>query len=290
MLERAIRSVLSQDYERFEIVVVDDNGSDGPDSDHVAGVVAAIGDGRVRVVRNEVNLGGAEARNVGIQIARGSYVAFLDDDDEYEQGKLSLSMERFKQDESGRVAVVCGWATSVYDNGATFLNDSVHEGCCLDELLETRCIAATSQWVCRKSALLKVGGFTKAPAKQDSILMLKLLSAGYEVACIQRSLSRYYEHSGGRISGTSKTIEGERVLQELGRRLYGYFDKTTIDRIEYSYEARLSVLYFACGDYGKCWEYVVRAHSHDCASLARDVFISFSRIAKASALKRLKRS
>lgn len=289
MLERALRSVLSQDYGSFEVIVVDDNGSESSDSEFVTGVVASIGDDRVRVVRNKENLGGAEARNEGIRASCGEFVAFLDDDDAYEQGKLSISMRPFGEDEDARIAVVYGWATSVYDDGTTFVNDGVYEGCCIDKLLETRCIAATSQWVCRKSALLKVGGFTKTPAKQDSILMLKLLSAGYEVACIRQSLSLYYEHSGGRISGTHKTIEGERLLQEMGRKVYDRLDDETIERIEYAYEARLSVLYFEDGNYEEFRKHASRARSYVHASMFNDVYVPVIRLAKAKVAKKFTR-
>lgn len=290
MLERALRSVLSQDYDPFEVVVVDDNGLGSPDSEFVTEVVSSIKDDRVRVVRNKSNLGGSEARNEGIRASHGEFVAFLDDDDAYEKGKLSISMNRFNYDEDKKIAVVYGWATSVYDDGATFVNDGVYEGCCIDKLLETRCIAATSQWVCRRSALLEVGGFTETPAKQDSILMLKLLSAGYEVACIKQSLSLYFEHSGGRISGTRKTIEGERLLQEMGREVYSRFDGETIERIEYAYEARLSVLYFAIGNIKAFRSHAARARSYGCASMFNDVYVPVARLVKASATKRIKRS
>lgn len=259
MLKRAISSALYQSYNPIEVIVVDDNGVGSSDSAHVSEIVSCLRDPRVRLICNEVNLGGAEARNVGICAAKGSYVAFLDDDDEYEPDKLALSMARFESEHRENLAIVYGFATSVYEDGSTFLNDGDCEGWCPEKLLETRCLAATSQWVCLKNALKAVGGFVDAPAKQDSILMLKLFKAGYEVACVRASLSLYHEHSQGRISGSKKTIEGERILQELGRTFYDHFSQEEIDQIEFYYETRMAILYFSSGGYAKSLKYLCSA-------------------------------
>ena len=75
MLETAIRSVLDQTCQDFEIVVVDDGSKDDPGS-----VVARLGDPRITFIRQE-NAGGGAARNRAIDAARGLYIAPLDSDD-----------------------------------------------------------------------------------------------------------------------------------------------------------------------------------------------------------------
>src|SRR3990167_9420175 len=82
LLERALRSALDQTYDNLEIIVVDDASSDDtPD------VVKTVQDERVRYIRHETNRGGSAARNTGIRIATGEFIAFLDDDDEWESIK-----------------------------------------------------------------------------------------------------------------------------------------------------------------------------------------------------------
>jgi glycosyltransferase involved in cell wall biosynthesis len=83
LLRRALASVLAQTCGDFEIVVVDDGSADNPKA-----VVDAAADARVRCLRQE-NRGGGAARNAGIDAARGSFVAFLDSDDEYLPGHLA---------------------------------------------------------------------------------------------------------------------------------------------------------------------------------------------------------
>jgi glycosyltransferase involved in cell wall biosynthesis len=74
-LKEAVASVQSQTCQDFEIVVVDDGSRDDP-----AAVVAAIGDPRIRLFRQE-NAGGSAARNRAIDEARGRFIAPLDSDD-----------------------------------------------------------------------------------------------------------------------------------------------------------------------------------------------------------------
>jgi len=81
-LARAIDSVLAQDHPAHEIIVVDDGSTD--DSRRVA---AAFGD-RIRFVR-QPNGGVSSARNHGVRIATGDWIAFLDADDVYLPGRLS---------------------------------------------------------------------------------------------------------------------------------------------------------------------------------------------------------
>jgi glycosyltransferase involved in cell wall biosynthesis len=74
-LGEALRSVLAQTDQDFEIIVVDDGSKDDPLS-----VVKALDDSRIRFVR-QPNRGGGAARNTGIDLARGQFIAFLDSDD-----------------------------------------------------------------------------------------------------------------------------------------------------------------------------------------------------------------
>ena len=78
-----LRSVLSQTFQDFEIVVVDDGSVDG--SCHA---VEALHDPRILLIRQK-NSGPQAARNAGIDAARGRYLAFLDSDDLFVEQKLS---------------------------------------------------------------------------------------------------------------------------------------------------------------------------------------------------------
>jgi glycosyltransferase involved in cell wall biosynthesis len=86
MLQEAVDSVLCQDFEDFELIVVDDGSTDG-----TAEEMRRYG-GRVRCLRHSKNRGVSATRNKGILYARGKYVAFLDSDDLWVKGKLKLQV------------------------------------------------------------------------------------------------------------------------------------------------------------------------------------------------------
>lgn len=98
-IAEAARSVLAQSVRDLELLVVDDGSADA-----TASVVERLGDPRVRVVRNERSLGLAGALNVGLDEARGTYVARMDADDLALPGWLDRLLVRMRS--LPRVAVV----------------------------------------------------------------------------------------------------------------------------------------------------------------------------------------
>lgn len=84
LLLKAVASVLGQEFERFEAIVV----MDGEDA-RTREALDVFNDARLSVIELAVSVGGAEARNAGVRAAAGRWVAFLDDDDEWLPHKLS---------------------------------------------------------------------------------------------------------------------------------------------------------------------------------------------------------
>jgi glycosyltransferase involved in cell wall biosynthesis len=85
---RAVESVLSQTMTELECVVV----VDGPDP-ATCEALARITDSRLKVLTLEQNVGGCEARNIGIRAARGEWIALLDDDDEWLPHRLETQLD-----------------------------------------------------------------------------------------------------------------------------------------------------------------------------------------------------
>ena len=88
LLMRAVTSVLAQSMSDLEVVVV----VDAPICLETTQLLSDIADRRLRFIQNPRSLGSAGARNVGIKAARGEWIAFLDDDDEWLRDKLELQL------------------------------------------------------------------------------------------------------------------------------------------------------------------------------------------------------
>jgi glycosyltransferase involved in cell wall biosynthesis len=80
-----VKSALSQTYSPIEVIVV----VDGPDEATVR-TLSEVNDSRLRTVALAANVGPADARNAGVDEAQGSWIAFLDDDDEWLPHKLDI--------------------------------------------------------------------------------------------------------------------------------------------------------------------------------------------------------
>jgi glycosyltransferase involved in cell wall biosynthesis len=90
LLERAVRSALGQTLGEIEVIVV----IDGEDPATAFAVSQwASEDPRLRIIELPVQLGGSDARNRGVEAARGEWIAFLDDDDEWLPGKLAAQLD-----------------------------------------------------------------------------------------------------------------------------------------------------------------------------------------------------
>ena len=108
LLPRAVNSVFDQTYEDYELIIVDDCSTDSTPE-----VVQSFTDSRIRSVRHDENVGLPGSRNTGIRLARGEYVAFLDDDDECLPNRLELQSAAL--DTNLSAGLVYGWIEEMND-------------------------------------------------------------------------------------------------------------------------------------------------------------------------------
>lgn len=89
-LERCINSILKQDYDNYEILIIDDNNSESSHREETEKLIHKINRlDKIKYIKHEKNLGACAARNTGIKNSKGKYICFLDDDDEWQKNKLS---------------------------------------------------------------------------------------------------------------------------------------------------------------------------------------------------------
>ena len=92
LLERAIKSVMAQSFQNFEIIIVDDNSIE-----NIEPMIEKFKDNRIKYYKHLNNFGPAVARNTGIKNSVGDLLAFLDDDDEWFPNKLEAQVEKFSE-------------------------------------------------------------------------------------------------------------------------------------------------------------------------------------------------
>ncbi len=111
-LKTAVESILSQSLTDFELILVDDGSTDG--SSEVCDKYASK-DSRV-VVIHQSNGGICNARNKGLEIAKGEYIAFCDHDDEYLPGLLEENYQKAKESGADIVKFGSHWELKRGDN------------------------------------------------------------------------------------------------------------------------------------------------------------------------------
>ena len=92
-IHKAVESILNQSYSNIELVLIDDCGNDGS----IELVKEEFNDERIKYYHNERNRGIAYSRNRGLDVAKGDYIAFMDDDDIAPLDRLKLEMEFLHQ-------------------------------------------------------------------------------------------------------------------------------------------------------------------------------------------------
>ena len=170
----AIRSVLNQDYfkrraaaHRLELLVIDD----GSDDDTAEGV-RSFGD-RVAYHRFP-HRGVSPARNAGLELARGEFIAFLDSDDLWKKKKISIQMEFM---EANPEAVAC-YTEEVWMRRGEHLNPREkhrkHTGWIFDKVLPL-CLLSLSSCLFRKKVFEELGCFDEElPACEDYDFSIRL--------------------------------------------------------------------------------------------------------------------
>lgn len=101
-LKRAVRSVLNQSYDNIECIVINDASDDGTKE-----WLDTLTSSEIKIVNLDKSFGGNHARNIGIKISRGYYIAFLDDDDFWLPSKIEIQMNALFSHPEVKIAT-CG--------------------------------------------------------------------------------------------------------------------------------------------------------------------------------------
>ena len=189
-IEAAIRSVISQTFTDWELIVIDDGSSDS--TREIIDRLAAE-DSRILSLPNEKNMGVAATRNRGIDISRGSYIALLDSDDVWREEKLERQLERLC--ETGADLGYCSYAIIDAGGKKAKKDYTVPERVDLRGLLKENCIGCSTVLLSRKA--LGERRFLTDYFHEDYVLWLDLLTDGVSAAGCVGTLAewRYFRNS-----------------------------------------------------------------------------------------------
>ena len=175
--ERALRSVLGQTRPCREVILVDDASPDP-----FVLPPALVGDPRIKLVRHTSNKGAAAARNAGVALAQGPWIAFLDSDDFWLSDKLQRQLDFVAADQSAREDRLVSYATGfVLKRGGVGGGRALVpvESASLEDFASACWFCPGSTLVFHKEAASTVGPFDEALARlEDQDWFLRLGLAG----------------------------------------------------------------------------------------------------------------
>lgn len=211
LLERLLDSIAVQTWQDFEIIVVDDAS---PNMDDYRQLIASKTKRwpALQYVRLQANSGAPAARNEGIRRARGTWVALVDDDDEWLPRKLELQM-KIAAGAPEAVGLIYGW-TRVVDGAGRVLNDSrpMIEGMAVKDIFNTNFIMSPSVMV-RRSVFDKVGMFDETlPSCQDWDMWARVLAGGYECRVVKELIAVYHRHGQSSIGLSARAKDGYQIF------------------------------------------------------------------------------
>lgn len=199
-IEEAIRSVLGQSVSDLELIIIDDCSTDAtPD------IICRLAgeDSRILPLVNEHNMGVARTRNRGLDLSRGSFVAFIDSDDVWEPQKLEQQIQLAES--SGADIVYCSYS----------IIDTTGKPCCKDfivppdtnfkESLYTSVISCSTA-LFRRATTHKYR-FPTDLYHEDLALWLDMLGNGLKACGVTEPLAAYRLTASGRASNKLNTVK-----------------------------------------------------------------------------------
>lgn len=199
-----VQSVLNQSYSNLEIIIVDDYSSDDS-RDTIMSLMKK--DSRIKKIFLESNKGANYCRNIGVSVAEGEYIAFLDSDDEFEENKIEVQvncMEKMNE----QVGIIF---TNISVNGKAIgkmENQKVH----LNKIMFRNELGGFSTVFLKKTVFNEIGGLDEdLKSCQDWEFYLRVLSK-YDGYYISLPLVKYFLQEDSISKNLDKVIKGHKIV------------------------------------------------------------------------------
>lgn len=259
LVTRSIESVLRQTFKKYEIIVIDDGSRD-----NTGEMLRERYGKQIVYIGKDKNQGLSAARNTGIVVARGKYLALLDDDDEWLPEKLELQISRMEADASLGI---------VYCNGCTIneKDELIGEirgfarGAILNSVLSYNCVGPPSGVLIRKDVLAQTGYFDeKLCALEDWDLWIRVAQL-YAVDFVDRCLVNYRVHADNMSKNVKVMRNATFTVLDKYRPLLGgeNGNESRRNAVYSSHCVNFAWKEYTAGDMAAFTELMVRALEHD---------------------------
>ena len=245
-LKVALESLAKQNFEDFEIVLVDDNGLEEWNK-KVEKIVLEIFEKSpqitLRHIVNNPNQGSAKARNIGIAKAQGEFVTFLDDDDVYLPLKLKNQVE-FMQETGSDYSIT---NLELFNEADVLIEKRVRsyiKETDFQNLFKYHFmyhLTGTDTMMFKKDYLNLIGGFDPIDVGDEFYLMKKAIDGGGKFGYLNCCDVKAYVHNGDEgLSGGQGKIDGENQLFNFKKKSFEKMDKQTVRYIKMRHFAVLA--------------------------------------------------
>lgn len=241
---RALDSILGQTYSNLEVLVVNDNvlGSEYDVATESALTDIQKNDSRLRVVHTSGQTGGGAARNFACRQAKGEYLAFLDDDDEFLPDKVETQLAFMLENDLDMSWQDVSW----YDDDGNLVehrrldhcDDFSREGLLRAHLLTP--ISPTAIYMLKRSLFDKTEGFGEVATGQDWWLMLRCIEADAKIGYMPEVHVHQILHQGERLSLGANKIAGEEARHKVVETYFPMLSKKDVRYIEFRHNAVLA--------------------------------------------------
>lgn len=204
-IEKAIRSVMAQTVEDWELLVLDDGSND--DTCTIVERLMAQ-EPRISLLRNERNLGVAQTRNRGLERCCGEFVALLDSDDVWYPEKLERQIALLR--ESGAALCCCAYDIIGDDGAPVKASYDVPDQVDFDTLLKENVVCCST--VVLRGDVARNFRFDAGYYHEDYVLWLQLLQQGYRIVGCLQVLAAWRLSQGSRSYNKLKSAKNRWII------------------------------------------------------------------------------
>jgi glycosyltransferase involved in cell wall biosynthesis len=244
-IKRTISSVLNQTFANWELLIIDDCSFDNT----VELVNMFIKqDGRIKLFKTSQNSGGpAQPKNVGIEKAKGEYVAFIDHDDEWLPEKLEKQLYLFSNSQKKNIGLVSCGANLINNKGKCFSTyNPIKKEIIFPEILLRNPIYSNSSVLMKREVIDIVGPRDeKMKYSEDWEMWIRICKAGFDIDFVYEPLFNYYFHSYNATKTLTDKFIKIKDMEYIFKKHYDLFLRYNYVHVGYF---RLGVMYFLSGD------------------------------------------